>query len=49
MFTFEVDHLDWIHSFKVNEDRLWNLSIFEISDDILVCDSGQNLKMSKTS
>ena len=37
------------HSITVNEDRLQNLSIFKISAKVRVFDSGQNLKMTKTS
>ena len=37
------------HSFTVNEDKLQNPSIFKISAKVRVCDSGQNLKMTKTS
>ena len=37
------------HSFTVNEDKLENWSIFKISAKVWVCDSGQNLKMTKIS
>ena len=37
------------HSFRVNEDKLKNWSIFKTSAKVRVCDSGQNLKMTKTS
>ena len=37
------------HSFTVNEDKLQNSSIFKISAKVGVCDSGQDLKMSKIS
>ena len=37
------------HSFTVNEERLQNSSIFKISAMVTLCDSGQNLKMTKTS
>ena len=37
------------HRFTVNEDKLQNESIFKISAEVWVCDSDQNLKMTKTS
>ena len=37
------------HSFTVNEDKIQNSSILKISAKSRVCDSGQNLKMTKTS
>ena len=37
------------HSFTMNEDKLQNYSIFKISSKVGVCDSCQNLKMTKTS
>ena len=37
------------HSFTVNEEKLQNWSIFKISAKLRVCDSAQNLKMTKTS
>ena len=36
-------------SFTVNDDKLQNYSIFKISAKVRVCDSGENLKMTKTS
>ena len=37
------------HSCTVNEDKLQNYLIFKISANVRVCDSDQNLKMTKTS
>ena len=37
------------HSFTMNEEKLQNYSIFKISDQVRVCDSGQNSNMTKTS
>ena len=36
-------------SFTMNEDKLENQSIFRISAKVWVCDSSQNLKLTKTS
>ena len=36
------------HSFTVNEEKLQNYSILKISAKVWVCDSQQNLKMTKT-
>ena len=36
------------HSFTVNEEKLQNQSIFQISPKVQVCDFDQNLKMTKT-
>ena len=36
------------HSFAVNEDKLQNYSIFKICAKFRVCDSGENLKMTKS-
>ena len=40
--------LNDFHSFAVDEDKLQTWSIFKISPKVRVCDSGQNLKMTKT-
>ena len=37
------------HSFKCDQDKLPNWSIFKFSAKIRVCDFGENLKMTKTS
>ena len=37
------------HGFTVNEDKVQNSPIFEISAKVWVCDFGQNFKMTKTS
>ena len=37
-----------IHNFTMNEDKLQNYWIFKFSAKVRVCDSGQNLKMTKT-
>ena len=46
---FNLIILTDFHSFTVNEDKLENQSIFKFSSKVRVCDSGQNLKMTKTS
>ena len=35
------------HSITVNEEKIENLSIFKICAKLRVCDTGQNLKMTK--
>ena len=50
MFIYEFERLDWdFQDFTVNEEKLPNESIFKISAKVWACDSGQNLKMTKTS
>ena len=49
MFIFGFDHLTDFHSFTENEGKQQNWSIFKISAKVRVCDSGQNLQMTKTS
>ena len=41
--------LNDFYSFTVNKDKLQNQPIFKISGKVRVCDSGQNLKMTKSS
>ena len=49
MFTFEFDDLTDFYSFKVNEDKLQNWSLFKISAKVQVCKLGQTLITTKTS
>ena len=48
MFIFEFDHLDWLWQFHREWWQTSKLIIFKISAKVRVCDSGQNLKMTKT-
>ena len=46
---FEFDHLDWISNFYSEWRQTSKLVNLKISAEVRVCDSGQNLKMTKTS
>ena len=47
MLTIEFDHFDWFSQFHSEWRQTWKLVNLIISAK--VCDSGQNLKMTKTS
>ena len=49
MFTFEFDHLDWFSQFDSEWRQTSKLVNFQGSAKVGVSDSGQNLKMTKTS
>ena len=49
MFTFEFDHLDWLLQFYSEWRQTSKLVNLKNSPKVRVCDSGQNLKMTKTS
>ena len=49
MFTFEFDHLDWLSQFYSEWTQTSKLVNLKISAKVQVSDSGQNLKMTKTS
>ena len=49
MFIFEFDHLHWLLQFHREWKQTSKLVNCMISAKVRVCDSGQNLKMTKTS
>ena len=49
MLTIEFDHLDWLSQFYSEWRPASKLANFQDFAKVLVCDSGQNLKMTKTS
>ena len=49
MFTFEFDHLDWLSQLNSEWRQTPKLVNLKISAKVRVCDSCQNLKMTKTS
>ena len=49
MFTFEFDHLDWLLQFYSERRPTSKLVNFQDFAKVRVCDSGQNLIMTKTS
>ena len=49
MFTFEFDDLDWLSQFYSEWRQTSKLVKFQISAKVWVCDSCQNLKITKTS
>ena len=49
MFTFEFDHFDWLSYFYNEWRQTSKLVNLEISAKVRECDSGQNMKMTRTS
>ena len=49
MFTFEFDDFDWFSQFYSKWKLTSKLVNLKISANVLACDIGQNLKMTKTS
>ena len=49
MFTLEFDHFDWLTQFYSEWRQMSKLVNLKISAKLLVCDFGQNLKMTKSS
>ena len=49
MFTFEFDHFDWVSQLYSEWRQTSEFVSLKISAKVGVCDSGQNLKMTKTS
>ena len=49
MFTLEFDHFDWLSQFYSEWRQTSKVVNLMISAKVRVCDSGQNLKMTKTS
>ena len=48
-FTFEFDDFDWLSQFHSEWRQTSKLVNFKISPQVLLCDLGQNLIMTKTS
>ena len=48
MFKFEFDHFDWLSQFYSEWRQTSKLVNFKISAKVGVCDSAQNLIMTKT-
>ena len=49
MFTFEFDYFDWLSQLYSEWKQTSKLVNLKISAKVLVCDFGQNLKMTKSS
>ena len=49
MFTIEFDHLDWLSQVYSEWRQTSNLVKLKISAKFLICNLGENLKMTKTS
>ena len=49
MFRFELEHFDWLPQLYNEWRQTSKLVNLKISAKVWVCDSGQNLKMTKTS